>query len=59
MCWIERAERAEPWDLESQLISRLDLPLDLDQNRHNTFHSRLKELRAEARGRAREWPISA
>jgi hypothetical protein len=55
VCWIEQSE---PWDLESQLISQLDLPLNLDQNRHNAFHSRLKELRAQARQRARESPIS-
>ncbi|WP_234701124.1 GIY-YIG nuclease family protein [Streptomyces malaysiensis] len=45
--------------MESQLISRLDLPLNLDQNGHNAFHSRLKELRAQARQRARELSISA
>ncbi|MEU6812983.1 GIY-YIG nuclease family protein [Streptomyces sp. NPDC046831] len=56
MCWIERSE---PWDLEAQLIPQLDLPLNLDQNRHNTFHSSLKELRAQARQRARELPVSS
>ncbi|MEV8545035.1 GIY-YIG nuclease family protein [Streptomyces sp. NPDC051572] len=56
VCWIERSE---PWDLESQFISRLDLPLNLDQNRRNAFHSRLKGLRAEARRRARELPIGS
>ncbi|MET9824292.1 MULTISPECIES: GIY-YIG nuclease family protein [Streptomyces] len=50
---------SEPWDLESQLISQLDLPLNLDQNSHNAFHSRLKELRVQARQRARELPISS
>ncbi|MFJ8183477.1 GIY-YIG nuclease family protein [Streptomyces sp. NPDC096105] len=56
VCWIERSE---PWDLESQLICQLDLPLNLDQNRHSAFHTRLKELRAQARQRARELPISS
>lgn len=56
VCWIEQDE---PWVLESQLISQLDLPLNLDQNRHNAFHSRLKELRAQARQRARDLPISS
>ncbi|SMQ16373.1 hypothetical protein SAMN06272771_2735 [Streptomyces sp. Ag82_O1-12] len=56
VCWIEQSE---PWDLESQLIAQLDLPLNLDQNRHNAFHSRLKEMRAQARQRARELPISS
>lgn len=56
VCWTEHSE---PWTLESQLISRLDLPLNLDQNRHNAFHARLKELRAQARRRARELPITS
>ncbi|MFF4491185.1 GIY-YIG nuclease family protein [Streptomyces sp. NPDC001544] len=56
VCWIEHDE---PWTLESQLISQLDLPLNLDQNRHNAFHGRLKELRAQARQRARELPIGS
>ncbi|MFE3161788.1 GIY-YIG nuclease family protein [Streptomyces sp. NPDC059224] len=54
--WIEQSE---PWDLGSRLISQLDLPLNLDQNRHNAFHSRLKELRAQARQQARELPVSS
>ncbi|WP_447038901.1 GIY-YIG nuclease family protein [Streptomyces sp. DSM 118878] len=56
VCWVEQIE---PWTSESQLISRLDLPLNLDQNRHNAFYGRLKELRAQARRRARESPISS
>ncbi|MEU8684228.1 GIY-YIG nuclease family protein [Streptomyces sp. NPDC048611] len=56
VCWVEQDE---PWTSESQIISQFDLPLNLDQNRHNAFHSRLKELRAQARQRARELPISS
>ncbi|MFJ6086529.1 GIY-YIG nuclease family protein [Streptomyces sp. NPDC092369] len=56
VCWVEQNE---PWTLESQLISELDLPLNLDQNSHNAFHSQLKGLRAQARQRARELPISS
>jgi hypothetical protein len=37
----------------------LDLPLNLDQNRHNSFHNHLKDLQAKARRPARELPISA
>nr|WP_257004812.1 hypothetical protein [Streptomyces sp. Tue6028] len=55
VCWIEQSE---PWTVESELISQLDLPLNLDQNRHNPFHGRLKELRAQACHRARGLPIS-
>ncbi|MFH9215919.1 GIY-YIG nuclease family protein [Streptomyces globisporus] len=56
VCWIEQDE---PWTLESQFISQLDLPLNLDQNRHNGFHGHLKELRAQARSRARELPLGS
>ncbi|MFD6148768.1 MULTISPECIES: GIY-YIG nuclease family protein [unclassified Streptomyces] len=55
VCW---AESAAPWELESRLITALDLPLNLDQNTHNPFHPRLKTLRAEARTRARALPIT-
>ncbi|GDY68014.1 GIY-YIG nuclease family protein [Streptomyces avermitilis] len=44
VCW---AEQDEPWAMESQFIFQFDLPLNLDQNRHNAFHGRLKELRAQ------------
>ncbi|MDH6223507.1 GIY-YIG nuclease family protein [Streptomyces sp. MJP52] len=54
VCWVEHEE---PTALESQLISQLDLPLNIDQNSHNGFHGRLKGIRAEARARARELPI--
>lgn len=55
VCWIEHTE---PWALESRLIAQLALPLNLDQNAHNPFHSRLKEIRAAARDQARQLPIS-
>ncbi|GHK03704.1 hypothetical protein SY2F82_55010 [Streptomyces sp. Y2F8-2] len=55
VCWLEHDE---PWTMESELIAQLDLPLNLDQNRHNSFHGELKELRAKARERARALPIS-
>ncbi|MFD3519467.1 GIY-YIG nuclease family protein [Streptomyces sp. NPDC058653] len=50
VCWLEHAE---PWVAESDLISRLDLPLNLDQNRTHPFYGRLKGLRADAREKAR------
>ncbi|MFE9049867.1 GIY-YIG nuclease family protein [Streptomyces rubiginosohelvolus] len=56
VCWIEHAE---PWTVEAELISQLDLPLNLDQNRRNPFYSPLKELRSQARQRARESAVSA
>ncbi|MGP3922283.1 GIY-YIG nuclease family protein [Streptomyces sp. 8N616] len=56
VCWIEQSE---PWIMESELISQLDLPLNLGKNRHKAFHGRLKEMRAQARQHAQESPISA
>ncbi|WP_428981574.1 GIY-YIG nuclease family protein [Nonomuraea composti] len=56
VCWVCHDE---PWMGESELIARLDLPLNLDQNRHHAFHPYLSSLRARARTRARELPISS
>ncbi|MEW2081275.1 GIY-YIG nuclease family protein [Streptomyces sp. NPDC005283] len=55
VCWLEHEE---PWTMESKLIAKLDVPLNLDQNRHNRFHATLSKLRADARIRARELPIA-
>ncbi|MEV4566784.1 GIY-YIG nuclease family protein [Nonomuraea sp. NPDC049419] len=56
VCWIQDDE---PWAGESELIARLDLPLNLDQNRRHAFHGHLSALRASARDRARSLPISS
>ncbi|MFD9970564.1 GIY-YIG nuclease family protein [Streptomyces sp. NPDC059011] len=56
VCWLEHEE---PWTMESDLIARLDVPLNLDQNRHNGFHATLSKIRSDARARARELPITA
>ena len=47
----------EPWTLEEDLIARLDLPLNLDQNRRHPFHSVLSAKRREARKRALALPL--
>ncbi len=49
--------RAEPWVLEAELIARLNLPLNLQGNAHNSFYPVLKQLRAEAEAAARSLPI--
>lgn len=49
----------EPWDLERSLISTVNLPLNLDQNRQHGFHSLLSGLRREAKARARVLPVVA
>ena len=48
-----------PWVLEAELISCLELPLNLDQNTRNKFFPSLSRLRREAKARGRELPIPA
>lgn len=54
VCWFEHPE---PWTAESELIARLDLPLNLDQNWRHHFHEHLSRVRASARARARALPV--
>jgi hypothetical protein len=49
----------EPWATERELIAAVDLPLNLDQNRHNAFHAELTRRRAQARAAARALPVVA
>lgn len=51
--WIVRAR---PWELEHTLIGALDLPLNLQGNKHNRFHPVLTEVRARCVAQARELP---
>jgi hypothetical protein len=48
--WVELDR---PWSLESQLITLLNTPLNLDQNRKHPFHQQLSGIRGEARALAR------
>jgi len=43
----------KPWELERELLTRVSLPLNLDQNRSHAFHALLSELRRTAKQRAR------
>ena len=52
-CWCEAAEQ---WLVEEELIRTVDLPLNLDQNRHHAFHAELSRLQAEQKAKARELP---
>jgi hypothetical protein len=47
----------EPWTLEKRLLSEVCLPLNLDQNRHNNFHSILAAIRAKAKREARDLAV--
>jgi hypothetical protein len=54
VCWVEHDQ---PWALEEELIARYDLPLNLDQNKHNGFHPELTAARRAAKLRAAELPV--
>jgi hypothetical protein len=56
VCWIQHPN---PWSWKTDLIAQLDLPFNLDQNKHNPFHPQLTALRAEARKLARALSSSA
>jgi hypothetical protein len=62
--WMEESAKVawhvcdEPWKVEAELISTLDLPLNLAQNRHNGFHSVLSQKkRRDAKILVRERPV--
>jgi hypothetical protein len=57
--YVTWVESPEPWATEQELIGAVDLPLNLDQNRHNTFHADLTRRRARARAAARALPVVA
>jgi len=46
----------QPWLLEDEILTTLDLPLNLDQNQHNVFHPVLTAARAGEVLRARSLP---
>jgi len=54
VCWHEHLE---PWTVEEDIISRFDVPLNLDQNKHNAFHPELSAARRRAKQRAAEVPV--
>jgi hypothetical protein len=51
IAWVDCEDA---WVKEKELISRLSLPLNLDQNRAHAFRERLSALRGDAKRRARE-----
>jgi hypothetical protein len=46
----------QPWLFEEEILGKLDLPLNLDKNKHNAFHPGLTKARADAIRQARERP---
>ena len=46
-----------PWDLETELIRTVSLPLNLEHNTHHPFCPVLKAIRAQAKAKAQRLPI--
>lgn len=55
VCWVKHSA---PWEVESEIISNLSLPLNLQDNRNHPFHQTLTAMRKEAKQNARELPIA-
>jgi hypothetical protein len=59
--WLEENARVtwhvceRPWELEEELISTFNLPLNLDMNVAHTFHPVLSELQARPRRTSLPW----
>lgn len=54
---VSVVEHPTPWTLEEELIGSLDLPLNLDQNRHHGFHAELSSRRRAAKATAATLPV--
>jgi hypothetical protein len=55
--YVTWVETDHPWLAEQQFIASVNLPLNLDQNRHHAFHQQLTQVRVDARMTARTLPI--
>jgi hypothetical protein len=55
--YVSWVVRDRPWELEDELIVALDLPLNLQGNSHNRFHSVLTAARARCVRQARALPV--
>jgi GIY-YIG catalytic domain len=57
--YVSWVVRGRPWELEDELIAALDLPLNLQGNSHNRFHSILTGARAKCVAQAKAMPVLA
>jgi hypothetical protein len=46
-----------PWEVESYLLKKLNLPLNLEGHSHGCFYKELREIRTRSRLRAGQLPI--
>ncbi len=56
--FVTWCEHPAPWEPEKELIRKVSLPLNLDQNQIHAFYPTLKQLRRQAKEAARELPIA-
>lgn len=61
--WLEEharvvwVEHATPWTLEHAILKAVSLPLNLQDNGHHAFHSRLCDIRRQAKAEAVHLPV--
>ena len=55
VCWIEHPK---PWTVEAELLQKLSLPLNIQDNQHHPFCVALRRLRADAKAQARSEGIA-
>ena len=55
VCWIEHQT---PWEIERELLSALSLPLNIQDNQHHPFATKLSDMRKAAKQQARETAIA-
>lgn len=53
--WVEYPR---PWELEAQILRRLALPLNIQDNSHHSFAMQLSQKRRAAKMAARETPVA-
>ncbi|MBT6200702.1 MAG: hypothetical protein HOI21_09300 [Bacteroidetes Order II. Incertae sedis bacterium] len=47
-----------PWEIERELLSALSLPLNIQDNQHHPFATKLSDMRKAAKQQARETAIA-
>ena len=53
--WVVHRKR---WELETEVIGCLSLPLNLDRNQSHPFHSVLTDIRRQAKLMAKNKPVA-
>lgn len=56
--FVSWVEHPTPWEVESEVLRRLSLPLNIQHNSHHPFSAELKKRRSYARRVARQEPVA-